>query len=378
MALRLKIITVTGVTVIFLTSFLYIISSYHLSSRYFLVLSLISAILFIIVSVLLIEKIVLFPLVQMSKKVKLIGEKGDFSGRIALNGKDELSEFADTINHMLANLEQSRAELKENEIYFKTIMDLVHAGIVIIDAGTHVIMDVNKTAIELIDAPKEKIVGTKCFKFICPGDECKCPVTDLGMCVDNSDKFLIDSHGNIIPVIKSVVELVLRGKNVLLESFIDISELKKIEQTLKQREEHYRTVADFTYNWEFWRDPDGNLVYVSPSCLRITGYSREEFLKDHSLMETIIHPEDRWIIKEHLRHKPDLGEVSFIEFRIIRKDGDIRWISHICQTVYGEGGKHLGRRASNIDITCNKISEEGLLKSREEAEVADRIKSAFL
>jgi PAS domain S-box-containing protein len=381
MTLRVKTITVTGIIIISLTAFLYILSSHIdlLSPNYYLLLSLIiTDISFIITAVLLIEKKVLSPLAQMNKKVNLIGENGDFSGRIVLKGKDELSELADGINKMLANLEQSRAELKENEVYFKTIMDLVHAGIVIIDASTHIILDVNKTAVKLIDAPKEKIIGSTCFKFICPSDKCKCPVTDLGLSVNNADEILIDSHGNIIPVIKSVVELVLNGKKILLESFIDISELKKIEETLKKREEQYRTVADFTYNWEFWTDPNGKLVYVSPSCLRITGYSTEEFLKDHSLIEKIVHPEDIWIIKEHLCNKSDIGEVSSIEFRIIHKDGDIRWINHICQSVYGEEGKYLGRRASNIDITLNKISDEKLLKSREEAEVASRMKSAFL
>ncbi len=374
----MKIITGTGI-IMFLTTLLYIVFSHFFSSAFYLLLSLIIAdIAVIVIAFLFIEKILLSPLAQMSKTVKLIGEKNDFSGRIVLKDRGEISELAEVINKMMGNLEQSRSELEENEIYFKTIMDLVYAGIIIIDASTHIILDVNKAAVELIDAPKNKIIGSTCFKFICPDDKCNCPVTDPGLSVNNAGKILIDSHGNKIPVIKSVVELVLSGKKVILESFIDISEQKKVEETLKKKEEHYRTVADFTCNWEYWANPDGELIYVSPSCLRITGYSAEEFRKDHTLLEKIVCHEDRGIIKEHVNNKSGIEEISSIEFRIIHKDGDIRWIKHICQAVYGEERTYLGRRASNIDITGNKISDEELLKSREEAEVASKIKSAFL
>ena len=42
---------------------------------------------------------------------------------------------------------------------------------------------------------------------------------------------------------------------------------------LADSEVRYRTVADYTYDWEYWSAPDGKLLYMSPSCERITGYS---------------------------------------------------------------------------------------------------------
>ena len=49
------------------------------------------------------------------------------------------------------------------------------------------------------------------------------------------------------------------------------------DEALRASEERFRTVADFTYDWEYWIDPAGNYVYVSPSCERITGYRADEF-----------------------------------------------------------------------------------------------------
>ena len=49
-----------------------------------------------------------------------------------------------------------------------------------------------------------------------------------------------------------------------------------------------------------------------------------------------------------------------IEFRILTRNGDTRWISHICQPVYGDDGTFLGRSASNRDITEKKQGETAL------------------
>jgi light-regulated signal transduction histidine kinase (bacteriophytochrome) len=54
-----------------------------------------------------------------------------------------------------------------------------------------------------------------------------------------------------------------------------------------------------------------------------------------------------------------------IDFRIISRNGNERWISHYYQGVYNDDGAWLGRRASNRDITERKNAEEALLKSSE-------------
>ncbi|MEQ9624092.1 PAS domain S-box protein [Coleofasciculus chthonoplastes] len=145
----------------------------------------------------------------------------------------------------------------------------------------------------------------------------------------------------------------------------DITERKQAEQALQESEQRFRTVADFTYDWEYWRDPDGSFIYVSPSCQRITGYQAEEFLNDPSLFEAIVHPDDRQRIAEHIRQQLDNPHIYSTDFRIITRTGSIRWIAHACQPVYSEDGRWLGQRASNRDISDRKQTEEALY-SREQ------------
>ncbi|MHC4353520.1 MAG: PAS domain-containing protein [Planctomycetota bacterium] len=144
----------------------------------------------------------------------------------------------------------------------------------------------------------------------------------------------------------------------------NIEELKQKEDALSQAELRYRTVADFTYDWEYWENPDGTLRYVSPSCERITGYEAEQFIAQPSLFQEITLPEDTNIWARHHHHEAAKSiEFQEVQFRIRRKDGQIRWIEHACQPVLGQQGESLGFRASNRDITVRKQAEEARRKS---------------
>ncbi len=125
----------------------------------------------------------------------------------------------------------------------------------------------------------------------------------------------------------------------------------------RQAELKYRTVADFTYDWEYWTNFDGKLHYVSPSCERISSYTAQEFLDKPSLLREIIVPEDIKIWDEHYHDSREELREREIQFRIQRRDGKIRWIEHACQPVYDDQGRLNGIRASNRDITARKLAE---------------------
>lgn len=135
---------------------------------------------------------------------------------------------------------------------------------------------------------------------------------------------------------------------------------RQAEGAQRQREEQYRIVADNTYDWEFWLSPEGRFRYCSPSCERLTGYPAAEFMAAPELLAEIVHPEDR---EAFALHRMAHCEVSEQEFRILRRDGEVRWISHVCQPVYDRTGEYLGTRGSNRDISARREAEEALVQS---------------
>lgn len=185
--------------------------------------------------------------------------------------------------------------------------------------------------------------------------------------------------GSTFPVEVRLGRLDVGRERYLLALCRDITQRKKAEQDLKQslaeirslkelvEEENvllreasikYRIVANNTYNWEFWLSPEGQFIYTSPSCKRISGHDAEEFNAGPGLIWSIIHPDDRQLWADH-RH--DIGQTKVqgeIEFRIVRTDGETRWIHHVCLPVFGDDGNYLGTRGSFSDITNRKLAEE--------------------
>lgn len=140
---------------------------------------------------------------------------------------------------------------------------------------------------------------------------------------------------------------------------------RRANEALRASEERFRLILDFTYDWEFWKDEDGTILYCSPSCQRITGYSAADFINDPALLLKIVHPDDRHLMEKHRDRVNNTREVDSLEYRVITRTGELRWIGHVCRPVSISGGKPYGRRASNRDITENKQMEEQLTHSRE-------------
>ncbi len=130
-------------------------------------------------------------------------------------------------------IEAKIAAESANEI-LKTVFYSIISGVVLIDTETHVIVDVNPVAEEMIGLPKEKIIGNLCHNFICPAQHGKCPITDLGLSVDKSEKILINKNGKKIPILKSAIPATILGKKYLVESFVDLTKIKEAEQSLIQ------------------------------------------------------------------------------------------------------------------------------------------------
>ena len=174
-----------------------------------------------------------------------------------------------------------------------------------------------------------------------------------------SDEVFWTQDGKAIPVEywsqPIVVDNVMQGA---IATFMDVTERKKMEETLRESELRYRTVADYTSDWEYWVLPNRTFRYVSPSSEQVCGYSPDEFYADPQLLPHIIHPDDLHLYNGHVHSITSQGFAEPIDFRIRTKSGETRWISHVCRPVYDSSGLHIGQRASNRDITERKAAEE--------------------
>ena len=141
---------------------------------------------------------------------------------------------------------------------------------------------------------------------------------------------------------------------------------RKQEQRLVESEWKFRTVSESVNDWEYWLSGSREIVYMSPVSKSITGYSPEEFRNNPDLLMNVIHPEDRNLYTNHVQNFED-DRHEEMQFRIISRNGQIKWLTHICAPLYMQN-RFLGRRVNNRDITERKKAEEELTKYREHLE----------
>jgi diguanylate cyclase (GGDEF)-like protein/PAS domain S-box-containing protein len=134
---------------------------------------------------------------------------------------------------LMRDLHKARETIRELEERTRFILDSIHAGIVIIDAETHKIVEANPEALRLMEITKDQVVGKICHNYICPAEVGGCPITDKGQQVDNSERVLLKTGGRRLPILKTVTSIQLNNRQHLLESFLDITPLKLLQDKLE-------------------------------------------------------------------------------------------------------------------------------------------------
>jgi len=275
---------------------------------------------------------------------------------------------------------QAEEALRRERSLLDTVMQATDVRLVFLDPEFHFVW-VNPAYAESCRKTPEELVGKNHFELY-PNEENEAifrKVRDTGEAVFYKDKPFVfpdqPERGvtywdwSLTPVQDADGQV-----TGLVFSLRETTPFKRAEEALRESERRFRTVADYTHDWEFWRAPDGTFVYISPSCEPMTGYTREEFLADADLYLKIVDPADRPRVAAHMRENPSESDSHELEFRIIRRDGRQRWLGHVCRPVFNDEGQPIGRRGSNRDITDRKAAEEALRELNEtlEAQVAER------
>jgi len=135
----------------------------------------------------------------------------------------------------------------------------------------------------------------------------------------------------------------LREANYFLESE---------NKTIREEKEKFQLISDYALDWEFWLDPRGNFIWISPSCNDFTGYTVNEFFQDANLFYKLIFPDDEGQIRQFLRDSISFMHIGqFIEFRLLTRTKHLRWCELNTKAVFDRMGSYLGQRGSIRDIT---------------------------
>ncbi|MDD5730869.1 MAG: PAS domain S-box protein, partial [Candidatus Omnitrophica bacterium] len=312
----------------------------------------------------------------------LLGEGGKIIGTLSFGtrkrdtfSEDDLSlmkAVADQVAVAMIRIENEES-LRQTTNYLESLFNYANAPIICWDAGFK-ITRFNHAFENLTKYGSDEVIGND-LSMLFPDDSKeeslkKIRHTLSGEHWEGVEIPILKKGGDIRMVLWNSANVYDADGKILIATIAqgqDITERKEIEEALRASETSYRIIANNTYDFEFWINPEGKYIYASPSCEKVTGYSSREFLKNPSLNTEIIYPEDR-VLFDHHRQDVEKRKAGELEFRIKRKDGSLCWISHACQPVYDEKGVFLGTRGGDRDITNRKNAEDLLKRVNENLE----------
>ena len=272
-----------------------------------------------------------------------------------------------------------------NEQRLEAMMETAADGIVSINAKG-IITSINQAITAMLGWDKAQLIGQN-VSLLMPEPDKGRHDSYLSRYLATNEPHIIGNArevtalhklGHTVPVRLAIGHARLPNEDVFVGFISDISQRLKMERELKENEEKFRSLIGNIPGAAYrCLDTEGwPMLFVSDAVFDITGYPASDFLLPNPVRNIcdLYHPEHQ----ELLQFDADKNKTFSLEYRIIRSDGEIRWVLETGTYVKDPQGSVLWMDGFIMDITPRKQMEQDLQKAKEAAELATEAKSAFL
>lgn len=261
-----------------------------------------------------------------------------------------------------------RAELawRDSEIRMRAIFESAIEGIVVVDERG-LIESANTALLNLLGYQAHELIGQN-ISQVMPSPYHENTLQHLANYLVTGERTIIGSgrevpavrkDGTTIDVHVSVSEMLIGAERKYTGMLRDISERKRMEETLRVSEERFRQLAD-NIDAVFWLTTADHreMLYVSPAFETIWGYPRNLLYANPAFWFDHVHPEDRLRVTTAAACQAHLPYDE--EYRIVTPGGQVRWIRDRCFSIKNDQGETYRIAGIAVDITARKRMEEQL------------------
>jgi PAS domain S-box-containing protein len=174
------------------------------------------------------------------------------------------------------------------------------------------------------------------------------------------------ADGTNIIVEVTITPVTISNRPVLLVVWHDITAQKKAVEKLKSSEALLRDTQQLTHSGSWEIDLVTGKNYWSAEAFRIFGLEPKGYGPTTEEFDKMIHPDDREKYLESIRMALKGGSSSNYDLRIIKADGEVRYIQAIGKPFHNENGQAVKLYGAIIDITDHKRAEEEIRAKQEQ------------
>jgi PAS domain S-box-containing protein len=265
--------------------------------------------------------------------------------------------------------------LRESDALLHSLIDYMHDAMIILNWDGSILF-ANRAAARIIEFERpEEFLGHNMIEYLHP-DSFQKAAEDLEAVKADKMGFLSEYQlcsvtGRRIWVESIGGKIIFRNASANLVCIRDITERKRAEEALRESEEKYRWVVDNMADVITVMDMNLRFTYVSPSIMRMRGYTAEEATAQ--TFEQVMTPESLQIVAKVFEEEmkleasgtADPGRSRILEVEQYRKDGSIVWMENNLSFIRDEAQKAVGIISLSRDITDRKRAEEALRESEE-------------
>ncbi|MDD4859493.1 MAG: PAS domain-containing protein [Dehalococcoidales bacterium] len=278
--------------------------------------------------------------------------------------------IGELVRHMLlleTQVEQLRTNQQELEATRKQtseLFDYAPIGYFILDKRGY-IDNVNITAIDMFNTPRNKLVGMPFLSVVEPKsyDAFRSYLKDITETGSRASAEIEMRRGDGTTFHAQLQTIVLyQDSNMIYRvSAVDITGRKMVEQALKESEQKYRELADMLPEIMFEADNNGKLTYANRKALESFNIGREEQESGINIFNYIT-PESRSTAEANFRMVLKEGDIGAAEYVLKRRDGAVFPALVHTARIMREGIAQ-GIRGIIVDITERKRIENQLAES---------------
>ncbi|HVR87039.1 MAG TPA: sigma 54-interacting transcriptional regulator [Planctomycetota bacterium] len=291
---------------------------------------------------------------------------------------DGAVEFMSTIARDISQQKRYEAQLEESEARYRTLVENAPEAMVVLDPDKGRFVDFNENATRLFGLTREELFQRGLLDLSPEIQPDGRPSSDLaqekiGEAVRGGRPVFEwvhrTSRGLDFPCEIRLARIPHETSVLIRASIIDISERKRAEDSIRESEARFRQIAE-TIRDVFWiSTPDlSEFLYVSPAFEEVWGRPRQELYRSASTWGDAVHPDDGG---SSLRKLSASGRMDNL-YRIIRPNGDIRWIRERGFPILDPSGTPSRMVGIAEDVTELKETEGELRESRRQLEEALR------